>query len=92
MFSRGLKIFLLSISFMFLSYGEEIKNSDIRIEILSEIKVYKERIEKLKNMHKITTDNDEKKIIQQHINMLNKKIERLKEMLRKYEKSLSPVG
>jgi rubrerythrin len=83
---------LLSISFVLFSHAEEIKNSDIRIEILSQIKVYKEKIEKLKDMHKIAVTDDEKKMIQQYIKLLNRKIKKLKETLEKYEKNLSPVG
>ena len=92
MFSKNLKILLIIISFSILSYGNEIRNSDIRIEIISQIKVYKDRVEKLEKMYKASSDKNEKDIIRNHINLLKKKIKNLKRVLKEYEKISPPAG
>ncbi len=92
MFSKNLKILLIILSFSILSYGNEIRNSDIRIEIISQIKVYKDRVEKLEKMYKASSDKNEKDIIRNHINLLKKKIKNLKRVLKEYEKISPPAG
>jgi len=91
-FSKNLKILLIILSFSILSYGNEIRNSDIRIEIISQIKVYKDRVEKLEKMYKASSDKNEKDIIRNHINLLKKKIKNLKRVLKEYEKISPPAG
>ncbi|WP_457636107.1 hypothetical protein [Persephonella sp.] len=92
MFTKSLKAFLVAVSFLSFSYGIEIKNSDIRIEILSRIKTYEKKIEKLKEMYKVSSEEDEKVLIKKHIRLLRKKIEDLERVLRDYEKVSPPVG
>ena len=92
MFTKSLKTFLILVSFVSFSYSIEIKNSDVRIEILSRIKTYEKKIEKLKEMYKVSSEKDEKKIIKKHIKLLEKKIEDLERVLRDYEKISPPTG
>ena len=92
MFIKGLKSFLIMLSFLFFSYGEEIKNSDVRIEIISQIEIYKEKVEKLKDMYRISQDKDEKGLIKKHIDLLEKKIKNLERVLKEYEKISPPAG
>ncbi|HHG75496.1 MAG TPA: hypothetical protein ENK22_10645 [Persephonella sp.] len=92
MFTKSLKTFLVAVSILSFSYGIEIKNSDVRIEILSRIKTYEKKIEKLKEMYKVSSEEDEKVLIKKHIRLLRKKIEDLERVLRDYEKVSPPVG
>ena len=92
MFTKSLKTFLVAVSILSFSYGIEIKNSDVRIEILSRIKTYEKKIEKLKEMYKVSSEEDEKVLIKKHIRLLRKKIEDLERVLRDYEKISPPVG
>ena len=92
MFTKSLKTFLVAVSILSFSYGIEIKNSDVRIEILSRMKTYEKKIEKLKEMYKVSSEEDEKVLIKKHIRLLRKKIEDLERVLRDYEKISPPVG
>ena len=92
MFTKSLKTFLIVLSFLFFSYGGEIKNSDVRIEIISRIKIYKEKVEKLKEMYRISSDKNEKELIKRHIKLLEKKIKNLEKVIKEYEKISPPAG
>ncbi len=76
--------------FFSVSYGLEIR-SDIRIEIISQIKVLKEEKESLKK-ESTNADYDKKAYIEKRIDEIEKKINKLIEILENYEKSVSNTG
>lgn len=89
---KFLKLLPFVISLFFITtYAQPVKSSDIRIEIISQIKVYEEKIEKLKKMLKIA-DKEEKKIIKNNIHLLEKKIKKLNSLLEKYENISGTTG
>jgi len=92
MFTKSLKVFLIILSFYFFSYGEEIKKSDVRVEIISRIKTYKEKVVKLEKMYKISSDKEEKELIKTQIKILEKKIKNLERVLKDYEKISPSTG
>ncbi|ACO04332.1 MAG TPA: hypothetical protein DEP48_01975 [Persephonella sp.] len=83
-------ILLLTFLIFSLSYGVEIR-SDIRLEIISQIKLLQEEKEKLKK-DILNADSDEKVYIRKKIKKIDKKIEKLNDLLEHYEKNISNAG
>ncbi|WP_457622414.1 hypothetical protein [Persephonella sp.] len=81
---------LLMLVIFSLGYGVEIR-SDIRVEILSQIKVLQEEKDKLKR-EVVDADNDEKIYIKKKIKKIEQKIENLYDLLEHYEKNISNTG
>ena len=61
--------------------------SDIRLEILSQIKVLEEKLNKLKELK----GNAKDKKLEEKIEKIQKKIKKLKEELRRYEKNTGTI-
>ena len=91
---RNLKKWLLIINFLFFAgvVAQPTINSDVRLEIFSQIKTYQAKLEKLEEMYKQTKDEDEKNLIKQHIKLIQEKIKKLEEKLKQYEKATSITG
>ncbi|WP_457644620.1 hypothetical protein [Persephonella sp.] len=86
---KVISILLMLVMFS-LGYGVEIR-SDIRVEILSQIKVLQEEKDKLKR-EVVDADNDEKIYIKKKIKKIEQKIENLYDLLEHYEKNISNTG
>ncbi|WP_297454040.1 hypothetical protein [Persephonella sp.] len=91
---KNLKRWLLIINFLFFAgaVAQPTINSDVRLEIFSQIKIYQAKLKNLKDMYKQTKDEDEKKLIKQHIKLIQEKIKKLEEKLKQYEKATSITG
>ncbi len=91
---KNLKKWLLIINFLFFAsaVAQPTINSDVRLEIFSQIKTYQAKLKNLKDMYKQTKDEDEKKLIKQHIKLIQEKIKKLEEKLKQYEKATSITG
>ena len=71
-------------------FSQESINSDVRLEIISQIKKYKEEIEYIKKRVKSSDSAEEKKLLEKQIKLIRNKLEKLRKTLEKYE-SISPV-
>ncbi len=88
-----LKILLLTVVLFSLPVvGEESINSDVRIEIVSQIKKYKEDVQELTKKAEESQNEKEKKLLIQQIELLKNKIKNLKRVLERYESSSDIVG
>ncbi|MBK3332005.1 hypothetical protein GWK41_02855 [Persephonella atlantica] len=72
-------------------FSQESINSDVRLEIISQIKKYKEEIEYIKRKVKSSDSAEEKKLLEKQIKLIRNKLEKLRKTLEKYE-SISPVA
>jgi len=72
--------------------GEESINSDIRIEIISQIKHYEEEIKYLVKKAEKSQNLKEKRLIMEHIEILKGKIKKLKKSLERYEDFSDIIG
>ena len=90
---RYLRILLTVIMLLNLpAIGEGSINSDIRIEIMSQIKIYEEEIFQLSKKMEKLENIEEKKLILHQIELLKEKIKRLKKTLERYENSYNSIG
>ncbi|MDQ7056596.1 MAG: hypothetical protein Q9M89_09165 [Persephonella sp.] len=60
-------------------FSQEHINSDVRLEIISQIKRYKEEIEQIKSRIKSSDSKEEKEILRKQIEFIKDKLEKLRE-------------
>ncbi len=70
----------------------EIKTSDVRLELISEISALEEDLHKLRIKKENTDNPKDKKIIQNKINAIEEKLKKLKEQLEDYDKHMDTIG
>ena len=88
---RNLKRWLIVSAFLFSSSFAN-PYSDVRLEIISKIKNYQERILQLQERLNQTSSKDEILKIRQQINQLKGKIKKLKKQLKEYEEAIPATG
>jgi len=100
---RWLTIF--SVSYIFLHFtnfkalgnenlllSEGIKTSDIRLELVSEIKTLEEDLKKLKTKLKSTENPEKKKLLRNKIDAIKERLKVLKKQLENYNQHIDTVS
>ncbi len=72
--------------------SEEIKTSDIRLELVSEIKTLEEDLKKLETKFKSTENPEEKKLLKNKIDAIKEKLKVLKKQLEDYNQHIDTVS
>ena len=73
-------------------YAEEIKTSDIRLEIVSEISVLEDDLKKIKRKMETTEDPEEKKLLKNKIDAIKEKLKILKKQLEDYNQHINNIS
>ena len=73
-------------------YAEEIKTSDIRLEIVSEISILEEDLKKLKRKMELTDNPQEKKLLKNKVEAIEEKIKVLKKQLENYNQHINNIS
>ncbi len=72
--------------------SEEIKTSDIRLELVSEIKTLEEDLKKLETKLKSTENPEEKKLLRNKIDAIKERLKVLKKQLENYNQHIDTVS
>ena len=94
--------FIISITFLLLigspsvlsqnNTAKEVKTSDVRFELISEIENLSDNVKILQKKLNSTNDPEEKKILKVKIKLMKEKIQLLKKQLENYKKNVEPIS